>query len=439
VTVSVDAKRSVWLQQAPFSLSGPAPCDSTAAWWVPVAYLSSEAPSQTKWAELNACQSMRPLLSPLPKGGWVKVNARQYGHYRVNYAPELWGALAVAAAKRDDNGFPVMKGVDLAGLLEDSYALAEVGVGDLSPFLKMLKSLPGRPVTDFDPWAAALPYIYAIEKRVPCKEAWRAYVRSALIQPFMANATVMPTVPMATPPDGTRGASVPVTFSFTEDAIASSETTEKNDIPIGLRLVRPELLKAAGFFGDTILIGEATTLLGAAGQTTSPAIDPDLRAAVYQTASRASADPSTTFNQLKEIYVSSKAADERDRALRALGYSPIAIPEALEFAIGPNVRAQDVRTLVVTASLCGGGDSRNTSRSAWEWFKSNWDRLHAKLGGDGEASRRMGQILEGVASGLIERDAIPIARSSWPFRSEYSGQVLASKSKISRRFFIQLV
>jgi hypothetical protein len=42
----------------------------------------------------------------------------------------------------------------------------------------------------------------------------------------------------------------------------------------------------------------------------------------------------------------------------------------------------------------------------WDWFKVNWDRLHAKLGGDDEASRRMGQILEGIASGLVDRKAV---------------------------------
>lgn len=148
LTVSVDAKRSVWLQQAPFALSGPVTCDSTAAWWVPVSYVSSEATGTPKWAELNACQGLRPLLPSLPKGGWLKVNARQYGYYRVNYVPELWESLAIAATQRDDNGYPVMKGVDVAGMLEDSYALAEGGILEILTFLQNLKALAHRPATE---------------------------------------------------------------------------------------------------------------------------------------------------------------------------------------------------------------------------------------------------------------------------------------------------
>ena len=140
ISVALDQKRGVWLQQAPFTLGGgAAPCDAAAAWWVPVPYTTSEAPGQVKWAELNACQSMRPLLAQLPKGGWVKVNAQQYGYYRVQYSEELWAALAAAAAAVDANGFPVMSGVDLAGALDDSYALAEAGDLNITVFLQAMK------------------------------------------------------------------------------------------------------------------------------------------------------------------------------------------------------------------------------------------------------------------------------------------------------------
>jgi aminopeptidase N len=143
LSVSVDGKRGVWLSQAPFALAGTAPCDSSSAWWVPVPYTTSEAPGQVKWAELNACQALRPLLV-LPKGGWVKVNAQQYGYFRVDYTPELWAALAAAAATNDVNGFPVLAGVDLAGALEDSYALAEAGDLNITVFLENMRCAGGR-------------------------------------------------------------------------------------------------------------------------------------------------------------------------------------------------------------------------------------------------------------------------------------------------------
>lgn len=392
ITVSVDAKRSVWVQQAPFALSGPAPCDSTAAWWVPISFVSSEATGTPKWMELNACQSLRPLLPTLPKGGWVKVNARQYGYYRVNYVPELWDALALAAVQRDDNGFPVMKGVDVAGLLEDSYTLAEAGVIDILPFLQHVKALPHRPVTEYSPWAAALPYLYAIDRMAPCSDAWRTFVRESLIRPFTANATVGAAGPSGTP--------VPVVFSFTQPAVDPSV-----EVPIGVRLLRPEILKAAGYFGETDLVSEATqllTTLASASQQIggeAPAVGPDVLSVIYQTAAHSSPEPEQAFRELQELYLGARVADQRDRVLRAMSYSPLAAPKALEFALTPAVKAQDVRTLVVATAAHAGPEA---ARLTWDWFKTNWDRLHAKLGGDAEASRRMGQILEGVASASMD-------------------------------------
>ena len=36
LTATVDPQRRVWLQQASFGLQGAAPCDTSAAFWVPV-------------------------------------------------------------------------------------------------------------------------------------------------------------------------------------------------------------------------------------------------------------------------------------------------------------------------------------------------------------------------------------------------------------------
>lgn len=127
--------------------------------------------------------------------------------------------------------------------------------------------------------------------------------------------------------------------------------------------------------------------------------DPDLRAAIYQTAAHAASKPKDAFDKLKRLYLAASDADEKDRTLRALGFSPIAVPAALEFALTPDVRPQDVRMLVTTVAAWS---SDTSTEETWKWFTENWDRLHLKLGGDDEASRRLGQILEGVASMLVD-------------------------------------
>lgn len=401
LTVSIDAKRGVWLQQAPFSLLGPAPCDAATAWWVPVAYISSEGPATTpKWAELNACQSLRPLIPNLPKGGWIKVNARQYGYYRVNYAPELWEAAAVAAGQRDEvSGSPVMRGVDYAGLIEDAFALSEAGELDATTWLTVLSALPERPATDYAPWATALPYVYKVDDMLEaCQTAWRSFVRDSLLDPFMRNAS------LAAGGGATIGPGS--VFSFQPAAPAPPSPTPGAGISnaVGLQLLRPPILKAAGYFGDPALGQQAANLLPTLTSSSSSGdekatitISPDLRSAVYQTAARAAPDPQAAYDSIKAAYIKARDPDERQRTLLALGYSPLAVPTALEFALSQDVRPQDIRMLVVTAATVGGAQSL---RKAWDWFVANWDRLHTKLGGgkDTEAGRRMGQILEGIAS-----------------------------------------
>lgn len=77
------------------------------------------------------------------EGDWIKLNARQYGLYRVNYPPELWDRLAEAATKSrpDAKGqeVPVVQGDDYAGLLDDAFALAQAGLTPISNFLNLTR------------------------------------------------------------------------------------------------------------------------------------------------------------------------------------------------------------------------------------------------------------------------------------------------------------
>lgn len=383
LSVTLDAKGGVWVTQAPFSLAVCGTCESTHAWWVPVAFVSSEAPTTTKWAEINACQSLRPLIPSLPKGGWVKVNARQYGYYRVNYSPELWSTASIAAAQRDVlTGYQIMRGVDYAGLIEDSYALTRAGMIEASVFLETLKALPERPATDLAPWSVALSALYAVDAVVPCQSTWRTYVLQGLIGPFIKNTSAA-------------AGGDPIFSSY-------SEVAGTAPAPVGQQLLRPIILRAAGYFGDVELGEQATNILLSSTGATS-ALSPNMRSAVYQTAAHAASDTRAAYEKIKSLYLAATDSSERDRALRALGSSPLAVPDALEFALTSDVKAQDVPTLIVTAAV---GTTQENLQSAWEWFKTNWEKLHSKLGGGDEASRRLGQIMEKIASGFADADAV---------------------------------
>ena len=68
---------------------------------------------------------------------WVKLNADQLGFYRVNYPPQMWAALAAAASR--GGGDQGLGPIDMAGLVEDSFALAEAGEIGIGTHLELLR------------------------------------------------------------------------------------------------------------------------------------------------------------------------------------------------------------------------------------------------------------------------------------------------------------
>lgn len=135
VTVTADDSGAVYVQQSSFTLRGPSPCDSSTAWWVPLAFTTSSTPGGTReWTQLEGCVGQQPITKLRGKGDWVKVNAGQYGLFRVQYDRDLWRRLvaAVASGSGESGGgaqpqAPTLSEVDVAGLVEDSWALAEAG------------------------------------------------------------------------------------------------------------------------------------------------------------------------------------------------------------------------------------------------------------------------------------------------------------------------
>ncbi len=71
---------------------------------------------------------------------WFKLNAGQYGLFRVNYPNAIWQRLAAAAQTAPSNGSPPpIPAEDLAGLLDDAWALAQAGETEISNFLGLAK------------------------------------------------------------------------------------------------------------------------------------------------------------------------------------------------------------------------------------------------------------------------------------------------------------
>lgn len=79
------------------------------------------------------------LLKLTGSDDWVKLNAGQLGFYRVTYPPQIWAALARAAARSDRADSQGLGPIDVAGLVEDSFALAEAGELSIHTHLELLR------------------------------------------------------------------------------------------------------------------------------------------------------------------------------------------------------------------------------------------------------------------------------------------------------------
>lgn len=467
VRVTIDSEARVWLQQDGFTLNGLKECIPTTAsdtgtttelkqspWWVPVAFITGETAAQgeeantpggIKWSELWGCRSDTPLttLPSVPASdssttstatagninplSWVKINAHQFGLYRVQYSQPLWDALITAATRKRAIGslgddLMLLPGVDLAGLLEDSFALADIGEQPLRTFLDLLSTLSLRPYSEATPWQSAVGHVYSIDRRLGggvgggCRQEWRRWVRDSLLGEFLLGDS-----------SGTKKP----TFSFlnNKDAVRVSSSQQTNSY----QLLRPLILSLAGHFNvagvqqqavDTLQSslskvnntkkGHLPTVLVKAKD-----LDADVRAVIYHAAIQSG--KVSAYDTVKQLYLSAADdASEREQTLRALGYrtGQAALEAALEFALSADVRAGDMKLLIASAAYHGGssGDDNYELTGAeitWSWFAKNIDELFIKLGGDAEASNRLAGMAESIGRLLSDSKWIHKVDELW--------------------------
>ena len=389
VTVSVDGKGNVKLQQQRFSASEEIPCDTDNVWWIPTAFISSDSATQVKWGELNSCQSIRPLAT-IGKTGWIKVNARQYGYYRVNYSPQLWGQLHNAVQQYDANGYPVIGGVDAAGLIEDSFHVAGHSDVHMDVFLTFVKNLGGRPVDDAAPWMSALPYLKRIDHLISCEKKWSSFVSSEILGPFIQNGTL----------SGNMKANLVDFFTFN-----GPEEIDGAAKPRELEMLRPAILDAAGYYGISTTVKEAERIFADISTGKDVTLHPNLRSSVYNAVAKT--NNKKTMGLLIQMLESAENADESQRIMKALALFDQG-DSVLNLALAPAIKSQDVGILIESIASSGGDKA---AVRAMQWMQKNIRQLFEKLGGDTVAGRKIGQMIERSAAHIKDTSAIRIFSS----------------------------
>ena len=150
IPTCVQASKGQGCLQVPFTSQGSGICDPTNTtgsppWWVPLPYVSNTLATQDWTTQLHKCNE-EEAITVSSGTNWVKLNAGQYGFYRVNYTEPMWAQLATAVGVSSGGGDTVLGSEDVAGLLDDAYQLSRAGQLSITVFLNLIRCVVTHPV-----------------------------------------------------------------------------------------------------------------------------------------------------------------------------------------------------------------------------------------------------------------------------------------------------
>merc|ERR1712142_1073354 len=120
VTVSRDGGEALLVQER-FVTDSTKKFDSV--WNIPITYYFQKSRSKSSRWFMGKKHKEGIRILWQRSLGWIKVNADQVGFYRVNYDKENW----VALAQQLNTFHRIFSGADRSNLIDDAFALANVG------------------------------------------------------------------------------------------------------------------------------------------------------------------------------------------------------------------------------------------------------------------------------------------------------------------------
>ena len=332
------------------------PGEDSTIWEVPVS-VAAQGGAEAE-AQLLSGREGTVTLEPAPAqgDGWVKVNARQTGFYRVQYTDREWGRLIPAVESLE------LPAADRLGLQSDAYALARAGLIPAVQFLDLARAY--RNEQEYTVWAdmtIGLRQMSFLLSEEPFEEQYQRFARELL------------------------------------EPIARKVGWEAHSGEGHLQtLLRSTVLDSIGSFGEPDTLAEAHKRFQHLSEEAS-SLAPELRSVVYGLA--AQAGDGATHDMLHRMAGEATLQEEKVRLLMALARfreRPL-LERTIQMALSPEVQPQDTVTLVgtVAANRYGGREV------AWEYVKSNWTEFDRRYGSGGFAMMR----LVGITGGFTTQEA----------------------------------
>jgi aminopeptidase N len=320
----VGGRQIVTLTQERFTIRDPDA--QSLSWTIPVAWFNVTHPATTHYTLLQNA----PVTLSLPDcSDAIKLNAGNYGYYRVSYEPAWYQKVKIT-------GLPPADQLDL---LSDTWAMVEAGRASSTNYLALAEAL--QSVKTYAVWShvlSILGLLDGLEQNQPGRANFQQYARR-LIQPQWQRLGWSP----------------------------------HPGEPVGDALLRSQILATLGQFDDPTVIAEARVRFEQflAHPDTLPA---DLRPSVLNIVGRYSNEK--TYEELHKLARNATGTEEREMDYRALAgaLDPALAQSTLELSLTDETVPQEASDLV--AQVAGDGEQTDL---AWKFTQQHIRELLAKV------------------------------------------------------------
>jgi aminopeptidase N len=298
-------------------------------WWIPLGLKSGSQAQSTASALTAKEDTIRGI-----DDRFYKLNADQSGFYRTNYPPERLTKLAQSQS--------LLSIEDKIGLMGDASALAIAGDGTTAGLLAFIEGFQKE--ESYIVWTQISSSIYKVRSTFSSNKTLLAALKKYTLKLVSPAAE-----------------SIGWTFAPNEDYLTGQ--------------LRKLLLAMAAGAGHEAIIAEGKRLFAAWQAGDNDAIHQNLRSVVFNM--NVAQGGEAEYAAVKNEYLHTTSVDGKEICLQAMGRTKDAqlARHLLEFVTADPVPPQDAHSgpNAVAANI----DTRGV---LWEFTKSEWERVHARLG-----------------------------------------------------------
>ena len=281
---------------------------------------------------------------------WIKINAGQYGLYRVEYENEMLKALGEAIRNGKING------VDSWGIENDLFATIRSSrepVGEYLTFIRNYCMNPDSPLNSSI--SGNLGWIELMSR----DEVWLGDVEKTSAE-------------------------------FHKNLLSQMGWERRDGEESSISTLRGSVISSLGEASDKEVAARALEMFKDIREGKGSQIDPNIKSSIYGIA--AWHGDEKTYGQIVDMYMKAPNPQEKVELLSSLGnfQQRELILDALNFSISKDVRSQDT-------SLISGVTGFNSSgvELTWEWTKKNWQTLKERFS---EGSMQLPDFVWGLAA-----------------------------------------